>query len=113
MARQTFTWLPLFDSEQSLEPDVGVVRFGEGYELRQANGLNSQKPEWNLVFEDVPTKIAQIEAFLKARGAVESFNWKNPDNQAETLVVVCSKWSKTRHQGYHSLQCVFRRVFEQ
>lgn len=112
-AKQTFTWMPIFDSEKTTEPTVSVVQFGEGYELRQAIGLNSIKPEWSLTFENVPAEILKIEKFLEARGGVEAFYFKNPDDKTQTLTVVCSRWSKVRHTGYHTLQCAFRRVYEQ
>lgn len=111
MARQTFTWFPVFESEESVEASTSVVKFGEGYEQRQSAGLNNIKPEWSLVFEGTREEIAEIVAFIKARNGVESFYWRTPS--LEDVVVVCSKYTRKNMQGYAQLSVTFRRVFEQ
>ncbi len=110
MARQTFSWLPTFESEKNVKPEVTVTKFGDGYEARQAAGINFRKQVWSLTFEDVRTKIDLIDAFLNARGAVESFYWKTP--KGETLVFVCDEWRVKRYTGYDQLTATFRQVFE-
>lgn len=112
MAKPTFitTMHPTFESEQSMKPEVNIIKFGDGYESRQGNGVNFKKQEWNLTFEGT---VAQVEAaydFLEAQGAVQAFYWTTPRNQ--TIVVVCNEWKMVRKPGLRTLTCTFRQVFE-
>ena len=110
MARQTFSWYPSWESEKTVKPEVTVTKFGDGYEARQAAGLNFRKQVWDLVFEGNDALVNAIDAFLYARGGVESFTWTNPNNQ--TLVFVCDEWRIKRVKGYRQLSATFRQVFE-
>lgn len=108
----TFTWIPEFGSSADIEPNVAVQKFGDGYEQRQAKGMNSQAETWSLAFANRDaSEFADIIAFLKARGAVEAFNWTTPDGDA--IVVVCRKWSKTPQKGnLRTINATFEQVFE-
>lgn len=112
MARQTFitTMHPTFESEQAMKPEVNVIKFGDGYESRQGNGVNFKKQVWNLTFEGTAIPIEAAYDFLQARGAVESFFWTTPRGQV--IVVVCDEWKMVRQPGYRTLTCTFRQVFE-
>lgn len=110
MPRQLFTWRPCWESEKTMKPEVTVTKFGDGYEARQASGLNFQKEVWSLKFEGSDALIDAIDNFLKARGAVEAFDWDNP--KGVRLVFVCDEWRVVRKQGYRELSCEFRQVFE-
>ena len=110
MARQTFTWYPLWESEKTVKPEVTITKFGEGYEVRQAAGLNFRKEVWEVVVEGNDALSDAIDAFLTARGGVESFIWTTPKNK--TLIFVCDEWRVKRVQGYRQLSTSFRQVFE-
>ncbi len=110
MARQTFSWYPNWESEKTVKPEVTVTKFGDGYEARQAAGLNFRKQVWDVTFEGNDALINAIDAFLNARGAVESFYWTTPKN--ETLIFVCDEWRVKRVMGYRQLTGTFRQVFE-
>lgn len=110
MARQTFSWFPNWESEKSVKPEVTITKFGEGYEARQATGINFRKQVWSLTFENNDAVINAVDAFLYARGAVESFIWVTPKN--ESIIVVCDEWSVKRIMGYRQLTANFRQVFE-
>ena len=112
MSRQTFStsWLPTFESEMTKKPNITITSFGDGYEARQAAGINFVKQEWSLTFEYDRTTIQAIDTFLLARGAVESFYWTNP--RSEQIIVVCDEWKVVRHTGYDTLTGTFRQVFE-
>lgn len=112
MARQTFTWFPDFTGSEELDekPNVNVTKFGDGYELRNAAGINFLPQVWSLTFTRTRQEIMDIRAFLRARGGVESFNWTNP--YGENLVVVCREWKVSNDTGLSILTGDFEQVFE-
>lgn len=112
MIATTFTWYPDMDSDNTEEPDVNTTKFGDGYEARTSNVINSLKQSWNLTFtRGKPSGEGQaIRAFLKARGGVQSFNWTNPFG--ETGVYIARKWSTTSNEGYLTIKATFEEVFE-
>ena len=108
----TFTWTPDYSAQKSVEPLVKRIQFGDGYEHRQANGINTQPQKWSLQFENRDqTDSDDIDAFLSARGALESFDWTTPDGNA--LKFVCRSWNKTiTHAGTYTITALFEEVFE-
>ncbi|MCJ8600987.1 phage tail protein [Klebsiella pneumoniae] len=111
MAREKFTWHPKFESTSNMKPTVSKLSFGDGYEHRQAQGLNWRKREHTLSFQAEESVILDIDAFLWARGGVESFDWVSPDKKAQ--VVVCETWSIQRQEGaICTLNATFRQVYE-
>lgn len=111
MPAPVFTWFPDASHEKASEPKVHVAKFGDGYEQRSPVGITPILPVWSLSFTGGRTEIDAIDAFLTARRAVESFLWKNPDE--ETGLYVCRKWKKRREHGVKvTLTCEFERVVE-
>lgn len=110
MTKPIFQWFPDVESQQECEPTVSVTKFGDGYEARAAASLNSQPQKWTLGFDRDRTTIKEILAFLRARGAVESFTWTTP--LEETGTYVCRKWKTTQRRGTIELTCDFEQVFE-
>lgn len=95
--RPIFTWFPDVGSQLSCKPDVGSTKFGDGYELRVAAGINFQPETWSVKFSRVNQESRDILAFLKARGGVESFTWTTPNEDTGTFV--CREWKVTRLNG--------------
>lgn len=110
MTVPTFTWLPDIDSRLACEPTVSVTKFGDGYEARAANGINSQPDKWSLTFTRSREESSEILAFLRERGAIKSFVWVNP--LGETGAYVCRAWDVTSKRGMLQVMCDFQRVFE-
>lgn len=109
----TFTWTPEFGSSKSSKPTVTVVKFGDGYEARQSDIINSNPKSWSLDFKsrDV-SEIDAIEDFLDARGAVEAFDW-TPPRASVSVRVVCRQWDRTiDHSATDSLTATFEQVFD-
>lgn len=122
-------WHPIWGSSIDLEPNINVTQFGDGYELRTADGINTQKEKWSLTFEGTRDEIEAIDRFLRAKGGLYSFNWVTPDHfyghprdswndtgtiltESHKIRVVCRSWSRTRNAGYQQLTCTFEQVFE-
>lgn len=79
---ETFTWSPQNGFTGERTPDVAVVKLGDGYEQRQVKGINPLMGKYPLTFigyDDSkctrPNVAKSVDAFLKARMAVESFYW--------------------------------------
>lgn len=109
----SFEWTPDFGSSKSSKPTVTPIKFGDGYEQRAANGINTNPKTWNLNFRNRDVSdIDDIEEFLDARGAVESFEW-TPPRASDPIMVVCREWNRTiDHAGTDSLTATFEQVFE-
>lgn len=90
----TFTWTPDFGASSNSTPAVKQVKFGDGYEQRQAGGINPLLPKWSLRFSvRDDTETAAIEAFLISVGAQTSFIW-TPPKSSTAGKYVCRSWVK-------------------
>lgn len=89
----TLTYVPSYALEISHEPRVLVSKFGEGYEQRLADGINSQLKRYAVTFDTRDNVEADgIEAFFVAQGAVAAFDWTPPRGIAAKFV--CRRWKK-------------------
>ncbi|MNJ19117.1 Phage minor tail protein [compost metagenome] len=107
----TFTWRATYDASKTATPTVKVIKFGDGYEQRQASGINRLPRKFSLTFKGKSKVIADIDAFLSARGAVEAFSYTHPGQAAG--VFVCREWTRTDiAYGVSGLSATFDEVFE-
>lgn len=113
MAATTFTFTPDFGAQASYKPRVRLVQFGDGYEQRQADGINNKPQTWTLQFSNRNnTETDAIKAFLNARAGAEAFNW-TPPNESTPIVVVCREWQvATVRYNLNNLSMSFQQVFE-
>lgn len=111
MSKPVFIWLPDLGAEQSIKPAVQPTKFGDGYELRVATGINFTPKTWNVTFTKGSSEAKDILTFLKARSGLESFSWIDPLDETGTFV--CREWT-TRQQmfGVRSVSATFEQVFE-
>lgn len=111
MAATTFTWRPAYGAACDIEPPVRVIKFGDGYEQRQGQGINRQPRAYALLFRRPSDEVAAIAAFLGARGALESFHYTHPGDSAG--VFVCRRWRRVNVDvGIDELSATFEEVFE-
>ena len=111
MAR--FTWTPSYGTRKTVQPRVTATKFGDGYEQRTANGINTMPRKYDLIFENKPNDVADaLEAFLTARGGLESFDWM-PPRETQHGRFVCRGWDVTpTSPRTRSITCSFEEVFE-
>lgn len=96
----TFTYVPSYNSREHVKPRVNTSQFGDGYEQRSGDGINTQMRTWKLVFDNQSTAQRDgIIAFFEARGAVESFDWTPPAGSPGKFV--CREWDDVA-SGYNS-----------
>lgn len=108
----TFTYTPDYGASYEIKPNVRVTKFGDGYEQRQANGLNTQAKTWKLKFSlRSDTEASAIISFLSSQGAVSSFDWTDIYGGAGKYV--CRSWEqvKDRH-NLNTIVATFDQVFE-
>ncbi len=95
----TFTWTPDAGATEEREPRIRSVRFGDGYEQRAADGLNSDMRKRGLSFTARSTsEAAAILSFLETQGGVASFDYTHPGDSSRKYV--CRTW-KITDTGYN------------
>ena len=85
--RPNFLWTPSYNVSTKHNPRVNVVKFGNGYQQRNPDGLFSSLIKMDLTFDKRSEKeAAAILHFLKARKGVKSFVFQNlPDLYADPI----------------------------
>lgn len=111
---EIFAWIPQRSVTVSRAPDVAVVKLGDGSEQRQVKGINPLMDKYSLTFKGVDGKCSEniakaVDAFLRARMAVEAFLWTPPDTGVQKLFVARS-WSMTKDGPVYELTVSFEQV---
>lgn len=108
----TFTWTPDWGARATVKPTVKTTKFGDGYEWRQAVGINSVVEAWDLSFalRDLD-EGNDILDFLTTAGGVQSFDWTNPLGVAGKYV--CREWPHS-FENFNRLtfNLTFEKVYE-
>lgn len=96
-----------------MTPTVAVreVDFGDGYSQAVPDGLNHISETWNIRIEKKPPRTAlQIDAFLRARGGVEPFDWGRKGTN--DIRVICRTWRLADDEnGSVTVTATFKQVF--
>ncbi len=94
----------------SRQPRVRTARFGDGYEQRVADGINSAPKSWALTFTRPAAEADVVLAFFVARNGVEAFDWTDPEGEAGKYV--CREWSSALIGPVaKSITATFEQVF--
>ena len=99
-------------------PRVLKVQFGDGYEQRVAEGLNSLDEQYTISYSNRPkTEVAQILAFMDSKKGVTKFPYRIPDplqgSGEREIQVVCESYAATYvTDEFYSFTATFRRVYE-
>lgn len=99
-------------------PRVHIAKFGDGYEQRVQDGINSLEQEFSLSFATRPkAEIDDIIGFFESKAGTTSFNYTVDDTNESgnelTVKVVCSNWNQTwAYDDFYSATATFRRVYE-
>ena len=84
---ELFTWASTNGGKAQHTFRVQRVQFGGGIEQRRPDGLNNKLRVWSRVIDGVDPVVAEeIIAFLRARGGVESFLWRDDYGNLVTVV---------------------------
>lgn len=107
-----FTYAPSYTSQRKHAPRALLAQFGDGYEQRAGDGINTNPQEWDLTFENLgDTDADALLGQLDGYGAVTSFTWTPP--RGSEIRVVCRTWSVTyASAGANTIAATFTEVFE-
>lgn len=102
------------------KPSVHLAKFGDGYEQRVANGINSIKETYSVSFRHrAKADIDDIVDFLDTKAGVTKFAFTVPDTNnttttgEHTVQVVCDTYDTNfEHDDFYTLTATFRRVYE-
>lgn len=95
-----------------------VATFGDGYEQRLADGINSVRNNFSLTFNNrTIDEIDEIANFLETRLGLNAFNYTFKDTNAageeRTVKVLCESYDVTYiNCEYAALTTSFREVFD-
>lgn len=101
-------------SRRTVNQQILNANFGDGYEQRARNGINTKREEWSVNFANRPAaEINLIAAYLDSKTAA-SFTLTITEATGNTAMkVVCDTYNIAYiHENYHSLSATFRRVYE-
>lgn len=94
-----------------IAPRVRVARFGDGYEQRVADGINALRRKWSVRLAADTETVNAADAFLRAHGGTQWFDWIALDGVAGRWV--CRSWSVSYASGDGAeLSATFEEVFE-
>lgn len=99
--------------------NVLTAKFGDGYEQRVLDGINTKQDMFNISFKNREAKdINLIAGFLDSK-AGKNFNFVITDTfssgnlTTSTIKVVCDEYNINYSQAdNHGLSCQLRRVYE-
>lgn len=107
--KHIFKWVPLAETSTSRKPRIRRVSFGDGYEQRSKDGLNSNLAPISLKFDGMDREMDLLEQFLKDRAGVESFYYAH--KFGENKLYVCEEWNRMDIDGLSSeISATFREV---
>ncbi len=93
---------------------VLTASFGDGYEQRVRDGINTKVDSFSLTLNNRTAEdINRVAAFFDVQ-AGKNFDFTVTDHSGDTTIkVVCDGYNIIYlHDNFHSLNCNFRRVYE-
>lgn len=108
-----FNWIPSRNYTVTTAPTARLLKFGDGYEQRIPETLNTIRKIWDLRFTNREMSQANaIIQFFEDRQAVQHFTWTPPDEEKE-YKVIARNWKETIvSPNVKSITVKFERVFE-
>lgn len=109
---ETFTWQPTQEGAgRNKAYHANAAQFGDGYSQRSPAGINNSDEAWQLQFYGDETTVAEIEAFLDARGGHESFYWTPPRGTQKRFVCGGFRSTPLDDDGWATVHVTFQQVF--
>lgn len=104
--------------QRQSNPRVLVARFGDGYEQRIADGINSVDEIFSVTFNNrSAAEVDDITGYFASLKGATSFTYTIPDDNAVggelAIKVVCQNYSQNyHHDGFYSVSATLKRVYE-
>lgn len=99
-------------------PKIHLATFGDGYEQRIPDGINSLKETLEVSFNNRPIEeVDRLQALFESLKGVTPINFTIPDSEAiggeRNILVVCTSWSLTYTNTIaYGIRVSMRRVYE-
>ena len=101
-------------------PSVIRAKFGDGYEQRITDGINSIKEEYNISFKNREKAfVDDVVLFLDGKLGATAFTFTLPDTNNTTrtgekdIKVICENYNTTyTYDDFYSLTATLKRVYE-
>lgn len=108
----TFSYNPSYSAKAVRAPKTKTARFGDGYEMRAEDGINTNPENWDLQFINRDTTEGDaIDAFLSDKKGVTPFQWTTPRGVSGNFV--CKSWTYDLGSGnLVSITARFEQVFD-
>jgi len=109
-----FFWVPSYSPTISTEPSVRTLRFGDGYEQRTPNGINTNLLKISLAYDNRDeAESTAIAHFLNERGGSEAFVYLPPSPYSSMKKFICRKWDVTMNfDNNYSIKVDLEEVVE-
>jgi phage-related protein len=108
----TFTFPASYGTSVTRAPRIKAVKFGDGYEQRQPDGINTFADVWSLSFTNIsPADAASIDSFFSGLYGVSYFLWTPPGGTQGKYI--CKEWGRTIATAVtETVTATFQRVFD-
>jgi len=104
---------PSYSSQEAVDFKILEADFGDGYSQRAADGLNSKKTEWSIVWENRENAdIALLYNFLIDKLGYEAFYWTPPGESVVRKWIARGLEKTPVSVGYSTLTTEFEEVFD-
>ena len=103
---------------RSSEPKVLISKFGDGYEQRVTDGINSLQETYSVQFKTRTKEfIDDVVVFLDAQKGVSKFAFRIPESNSgggeKEIKVVCNTYNTVyEYDNFYTLTATLRRVYE-
>ena len=106
----TFTYTPSIGVNLSSNFKVRQAQFGDGYQQRVGDGINTNARSWSVSFNNDAATIDTIQAFLDVELGVTSFTWVPPVGVSGKFI--CMGYSRSIDDyDSETLSATFTEVF--
>lgn len=106
---KTFNWPVRPNVKESAEPQVNVIKFGDGYEQRQAKGINNNLRTYDVELKVINEEAILIDNFFSFHGAIKPFLWREPKLN-HFIKVKCTKWSSIVDYKVTTISATFEEI---
>ena len=97
MADETFAWPVRTGDTGQIEFKVRAAGFGDGYQQRVGDGINSRRAKWPITIIGSLTELQAVLDFLDRHAGRKAFQWTSPIGVVGRYV--CTSYSPRRGSG--------------
>jgi phage-related protein len=107
----TFNYQPTYSARLDEEPRILSSKFGDGYEQRAGDGINTIVQRWSVTFIRAYAEIDTIIGLFRGWDGRTPFLW-TPPRGSGALQFICKKWSRGFGRKADTLEATFEQNFD-